>query len=120
MKVFSAGADLKERETMTDLEVIDTVKYMRETVNNIEQINENITIINNKEENNCVIITSQGEKVFYAGADLKERETMTDLEVIETVKYIGETVNNIEQIKVPVIAAMNGSAFGGGLELALA
>src|SRR5699024_8407166 len=79
----------------------------------LNELNETITVINNNEEINCVIITGQGEKVFSAGADLKERETMTDLEV-------RETVNNIEQIKVPVIAAMNGSAFGGGLELALA
>ena len=86
----------------------------------LNELNEIITEINNNQEVNCVIITGQGDKVFSAGADLKERETMNDREVIETVKYIGETVNNIEQIKVPVIAAMNGSAFGGGLELALA
>src|SRR5699024_8434757 len=80
----------------------------------LNELNETITVINNNEEINCVIIKDQDEKVITAGEELKERETMTDLEVIEKVKYIGETVNNIEQIKVPVIAAMNGSAFGGG------
>src|SRR5690625_113595 len=79
----------------------------------LNELNETITVINNTEEINCVIITGHGEKVFSAGADLKERESMTDQEVIEIVKYIGETVNNNEQINVPVIAAMNGSAFGG-------
>src|SRR5699024_11740312 len=86
----------------------------------LNELKEAITAINKNEKMNCVIITGQGQKVFSAGADLNERGPMTDLEVIETVKDIGETVNNIEQINVPVIAAMNGSAFGGGLELALA
>ena len=79
----------------------------------IDQVNENSNIY-------CVIITGKGNKVFSAGADLKERESMNDQEVIEAVKYIGKTINNIENIKVPVIAAINGSAFGGGLEIALA
>lgn len=67
-----------------------------------------------------VIITGSGEKAFCAGADLKERRQMTNEEVVKTVKYIGQTVQNIENIPVPVIAALNGVAFGGGLELALA
>src|SRR5699024_11208907 len=71
-------------------------KNSANAINNqlLNELNQTITVINNNEEINCVIITGQGEKVFSAGADLKERETMTDLEVIETVKYIGETVNN--------------------------
>lgn len=68
----------------------------------------------------CVIITGSGEKAFCAGADLKERIGMTDEQVIEAVQYIGQTVDNIAGIKVPVIAAINSAAFGGGLELALA
>src|SRR5699024_9945562 len=44
----------------------------------------------------------------------------TDEEVIEAVGYIGNTVNAVEKMRMPVIAAMNGAAYGGGLELALA
>ncbi|MBB5322991.1 enoyl-CoA hydratase/carnithine racemase [Anoxybacillus tepidamans] len=68
----------------------------------------------------AVIITGSGEKVFCAGADLKERAGMNEMEVRQTVALIRDTINEFEQLPQPVICALNGSAFGGGLELALA
>lgn len=68
----------------------------------------------------AVIITGDGEKVFCAGADLRERKEMTEKEVHQAVARIRETVNLIHDFPVPVIAAINGAAIGGGLELALA
>lgn len=67
----------------------------------------------------CTILTAEGERAFCAGADLKERRGMDNYDVIQAVKKIGDTVLKVEQLPMPVIAALNGVAFGGGLELAL-
>ncbi|WP_156289776.1 enoyl-CoA hydratase [Oceanobacillus salinisoli] len=86
----------------------------------LDSLNEKISEIKENPDIYCAIITGAGEKAFCAGADLKERKGMSEKQVIETVQYIGETVTAVEKLRMPVIAAINGGAFGGGLELALA
>lgn len=67
-----------------------------------------------------IIITGAGDKAFCAGADLKERKTMTDEESLQTIALINRVIQTVEQLPQPVIAVLNGVAYGGGLELALA
>ena len=67
-----------------------------------------------------VIITGAGEKAFSAGADLKERATMSPVDVRKFIFTIRNLFTDIEELGKPVIAAVNGAAFGGGTELALA
>lgn len=68
----------------------------------------------------CIILTGAGEKIFCAGADLKERMGMSETEIRTAVTLIRDTINQIELLAKPIIAAINGSALGGGLEMALA
>lgn len=68
----------------------------------------------------AVIITGAGEKVFCAGADLKERAGMNEEQVRQAVSMIRSSINMIDSLPQPVIAAINGIALGGGLELSLA
>lgn len=67
-----------------------------------------------------VIITGAGEKSFCAGADLKERATLTQDEVKKFILTIRNLLTSIQQLPIPVISAVNGVALGGGTEVALA
>ncbi|MFA6032119.1 MAG: enoyl-CoA hydratase-related protein [Myxococcota bacterium] len=67
----------------------------------------------------CVVLTAIGERVFCAGADLKERDGMSD-DAFQRQHYLFERMmRQIWECPVPVIAALNGHTLAGGLELAL-
>lgn len=86
----------------------------------LHEINEALEAIQYDRSIRVVIVTGDGEKAFCAGADLKERNGMSEEQVRKTVALIGKTISHFETLAQPVIAALNGVAFGGGLELALA
>lgn len=86
----------------------------------LHEINEALETIQYDRSIRVVIVTGDGEKAFCAGADLKERSGMSEEEVRKTIALIGQTISHFEMLAQPVIAAINGVAFGGGLELALA
>ncbi|HEV8128456.1 MAG TPA: enoyl-CoA hydratase-related protein [Candidatus Eisenbacteria bacterium] len=67
-----------------------------------------------------VILTGAGEKAFVAGADINELAEMTPLGGEASSRLGQEALAEIEDLGKPVIAAINGFALGGGLELALA
>ena len=90
-----------------------SVQLLHEMSDTLDQINGDPAV-------RVVLLTGAGEKAFCAGADLKERKGMSDRQVKQIVQLIGATVAKVETLAQPVIAVLNGVAFGGGLELALA
>jgi len=68
-----------------------------------------------------VVIRGAGEKAFCAGGDLKELEHMRSAEgAAQMARQMRSTLDRLGELKVPVIAAVNGDALGGGAELAIA
>ena len=67
----------------------------------------------------CVVITGAGGKAFCAGGDLKQRNGMTDEQWQDQHLIFERMVRAMMACPVPVIAAVNGAAYAGGLEIAL-
>ncbi|WP_242394413.1 enoyl-CoA hydratase-related protein [Anaeromyxobacter oryzisoli] len=67
-----------------------------------------------------VVLTGAGDKAFCAGADLKERARMSPDDVQTFHDGLRRALRAIEEAPQPFVAALNGAALGGGLELALA
>ncbi len=67
----------------------------------------------------CLIVTGAGEKSFVAGADIGEMSTLTKAEGEAFGKKGNDVFRKLETFPIPVIAAVNGFALGGGCEIAM-
>jgi len=86
----------------------------------LHAMREQIESVRYRPEVRVLIVTGAGQKAFCSGADLKERASLSDVQVRGYITTIRNLFTSIEQLGVPVIAAVNGVALGGGTELALA
>jgi enoyl-CoA hydratase len=71
------------------------------------------------EELRCVVLTGAGERAFCAGGDLKQRNGMSDQDWRHQHEIFERGFFALMEMPLPVIAAVNGHAYGGGLETAL-
>jgi enoyl-CoA hydratase/carnithine racemase len=79
-----------------------------------------LTATANADSLRCLIIMGAGDKAFCAGGDLKERDGMSDEDWSTQHALVERTIVLILECPIPVIALVNGAAFGGGCEIALA
>jgi enoyl-CoA hydratase len=86
----------------------------------LDELDDCFHAIQDDEEVRVVILTGAGEKAFVAGADLHELATLAPLEGRDFSRRGQWTLDLIENLGKPVIAAVNGYALGGGCELAMA
>lgn len=68
----------------------------------------------------CLILTGSGDKAFCAGADLKQRLNLSTAVWKQQHQVLQAAMRAMLECPIPILAAVNGAAFGGGLELALA
>jgi enoyl-CoA hydratase len=77
--------------------------------------------VEERTETRCIVLTGAGEKAFAAGADIKEMVDLDDVESGTRFGRLGQKLTRtIEEVRQPVIAAVNGYALGGGCEVAIA
>ena len=86
----------------------EVLKELNETLNNVDL-----------ENTRALILTGAGEKSFVAGADIAEMSTLTKEEGEAFGKVGNDVFRRIETFPIPVIAAVNGFALGGGCEIAM-
>jgi len=84
----------------------------------IDELRDALRLIDRDEEIKVLIITGAG-KAFQAGADIAELSVMTPLDILRWNEGIVRINAALEKLRQPVIAAINGAAMGGGVELAI-
>lgn len=87
----------------------------------IQELHETLKLVNENPDVRVIIITGSGQKAFVAGADIAEFAHFSAEEGTQLAAKGHQILFDfIENMKTPVIAAINGFALGGGLELAMA
>ncbi|WP_245602131.1 enoyl-CoA hydratase-related protein [Peribacillus kribbensis] len=90
------------------------------TFSMLQRLDEVVKDIHGNSQVRMVVISGAGDRAFSAGMDLQELEAFKPEEIMEFQKLLGNICSSIEGLPQPTVAAVNGYAFGAGLELALA
>lgn len=112
---------LLEKQEKTTIITINRPESLNAlNANTIQELSSALDLLENDAECRVIIITGSGQKSFVAGADIKEFSDYGQAQAEELARN-GQNLlfNKVENLKKPVIAAINGFALGGGLELAM-
>jgi enoyl-CoA hydratase len=84
----------------------------------IQELGQAVQLISRNEDIHVLVLTGEG-KSFVAGADILEMKDMNPIEAAKFSQIGADVFRSIEKLEIPVIAAVNGFALGGGCELAM-
>ncbi|MGE4559116.1 MAG: enoyl-CoA hydratase/isomerase family protein [Desulfobulbus sp.] len=86
----------------------------------LEELSHALSTIKVDESIRVLVLTGAGEKAFIAGADISEINTLSPLGAKKFAQTGQDAISQLQELSIPVIAAVNGYALGGGCEMALA
>jgi enoyl-CoA hydratase/carnithine racemase len=87
----------------------------------MEELGGHLAALEAREDVHCAVITGAGERAFISGGDLKELESRRDEAFATSMAHsMRASLDRISALPIPVIAAINGAALGGGAEVAMA
>ncbi|WXG39592.1 MAG: enoyl-CoA hydratase/isomerase family protein [Candidatus Freyarchaeum deiterrae] len=94
-------------------------KFNSITSKMVEELSDVMSVLWDDEKIRVLVITGAGDKAFCAGADINMFEGLKPSSMFHTIRKIAELTQKIEKFPKPVIAAVNGTALGGGCEIAI-
>ena len=119
--IFSVQTEFIKYEEETDIAVLTINRPKALNALNSQVLDELDKVLESidTEKIHALIITGAGEKSFVAGADIAEMSTLTKAQGAEFSKKGNDVFRKIETFPIPVIAAINGFALGGGCEISM-
>ncbi len=113
----SVKMDAKDGILIATLNRPDKLNALNKAV--FDELQKLISMVESDRAIRGVVLTGAGDKAFCVGADLKERQGMNEKDVLARFEMVKALYTRMEGLRVPLVGALQGSALGGGLELAM-
>lgn len=118
---MASGELITSREGLTLIATLNRPEKLNALNKELyEELKHLVDVLQTDKAVRVVVITGIGDKAFSVGADLKERHGMNEKDIVQRLEFVHTLFSRIERLPQVVIAAINGTALGGGLEMALA